>query len=135
MSNHHKDRKPFQANNADKQRKGFAKIDPATMGLDLPDWLDDSLTVSPPKEQRRGDEQAPAAAEPQPHSLLEGMKTVCICKGIKKRIFWKAMAAGARTKDAINHATGSGSGSCQGRRCGPRILEMLRDKSHDGTTE
>ena len=135
MSNYRKDRKPFQTDETSKQHKGFGKIDPANMGLDLPDWLDDSLTVSPLKNRQQGDEQAPAVPESQPHSVLEGMKTVCICKGIKKRIFWKAMAAGARTKDEINHATGSGSGSCQGRRCGPRILEMLRDKSHDGTTE
>jgi bacterioferritin-associated ferredoxin len=54
------------------------------------------------------------------------MKVVCICKGIKKRLFWKALDDGAQTKDEVNRLTGSGSGGCQGRRCGPRILEMLR---------
>jgi bacterioferritin-associated ferredoxin len=62
--------------------------------------------------------------------MLEGMKVVCICKGIKKSVFWKVLDAGAQSKDEINRLTGSGSGGCQGRRCGPRITEMLRDLSH-----
>jgi bacterioferritin-associated ferredoxin len=66
------------------------------------------------------------SAPPESRTLLEGMKVVCICKGIKKRIFWQALDDGAQTKDEVNRLTGSGSGGCQGRRCGPRILEMLR---------
>jgi bacterioferritin-associated ferredoxin len=67
---------------------------------------------------------AEAAAESR--TLVEGMKVVCICKGIKKRIFWQALDDGAQTKEEINRLTGSGNGSCQGRRCGPRILDLLR---------
>jgi bacterioferritin-associated ferredoxin len=55
------------------------------------------------------------------------MKVVCICKGIKKSVFWKVLDTGVRTKEEVNRLTGSGSGGCQGRRCGPRILEMLRN--------
>jgi bacterioferritin-associated ferredoxin len=73
------------------------------------------------------EQEFPASSPVEPRTLLEGMKVVCICKGIKKRLFWKAMDDGAQTKDDINRMTGSGSGGCQGRRCGPRILEMLRN--------
>ena len=60
-------------------------------------------------------------------TITEGMKVVCICKGIKKRVFWNALDEGMCTKEDIDRATGSGSGSCQGRRCGPRILDMIRN--------
>ena len=66
---------------------------------------------------------------PESRTLLEGMKVVCICKGIKKSVFWKVLDTGVRTKEEVNHLTGSGSGGCHGRRCGPRILEMLRNLS------
>ena len=64
---------------------------------------------------------------PEPRTILEGMKVVCICKGIKKSVFWKVLDTGVQTKEEVNRLTGSGSGGCQGRRCGPRILEMLRN--------
>jgi bacterioferritin-associated ferredoxin len=64
---------------------------------------------------------------PEPRTILEGMKVVCICKGIKKSVFWKVLDTGVRTKEEVNRLTGSGSGGCQGRRCGPRIIEMLRN--------
>jgi bacterioferritin-associated ferredoxin len=66
---------------------------------------------------------------PEARTLLEGMKVICICKGIKKSVFWKVLDTGVRTKEEVNCLTGSGSGGCQGRRCGPRILEMLRNLS------
>jgi bacterioferritin-associated ferredoxin len=74
-------------------------------------------------------EQDPAEPAAEPRTLVEGMKVVCICKGIKKRVFWKALDDGAQTKEEVNRMTGSGNGSCQGRRCGPRILDLLRKRS------
>jgi bacterioferritin-associated ferredoxin len=127
---------------ASKKFPGLSGLDPAALGLDMPDWL----APSTPSSQMPGDPLSPlphdtllpqpmqelgqeSLASPQiePRTLLEGMKVVCICKGIKKRMFWKALDDGAQTKDDINRMTGSGSGGCQGRRCGPRILEMLRN--------
>jgi bacterioferritin-associated ferredoxin len=127
---------------ASKKFPSLSGLDPAALGLDMPDWL----APSAPSPQMPGDPLSPlphdtllpqpmqeigqeSLASPQiePRTLLEGMKVVCICKGIKKRIFWKALDDGAQTKDDINRMTGSGSGGCQGRRCGPRILEMLRN--------
>ena len=47
---------------------------------------------------------------PEPRTILEGMKVVCICKGIKKSVFWKVLDTGVRTKEEVNRLTGSGSG-------------------------
>jgi bacterioferritin-associated ferredoxin len=119
------------------QKQGrFTELDPSKMGLSMPGWLEpatshadapdashvaDVPSVSPPLAEAR-----PAADDALSRTVLEGMKVVCICKGIKQRVFWKALDSGMRTKEEINRFTGSGSGGCQGRRCGPRIAEMLR---------
>jgi bacterioferritin-associated ferredoxin len=114
-----------------KKTTGFAGLDPTKLGLEGPGWL----STSPPLA-----ETAPAPAlpsdtamhplsdlPPEPRTILEGMKVVCICKGIKKSVFWKVLDSGVQTKEEVNRLTGSGSGGCQGRRCGPRITEMLRN--------
>jgi bacterioferritin-associated ferredoxin len=119
------------------QKQGrFTDLDPSKMGLSMPDWLEpaaphadapaaspvaDAPSVLPPLA-----EAMPAADDALSRTVLEGMKVVCICKGIKQRVFWKALDSGMRTQEEINRFTGSGSGGCQGRRCGPRIAEMLR---------
>jgi bacterioferritin-associated ferredoxin len=111
---------------AGKKPHGFAELDPAKMGLDLPDWLE---PTAPVRDAPCTDPADLATGPPiEPRTLLEGMKVVCICKGIKKRVFWKVLDEGAQTKDEVNRLTGSGSGGCEGRRCGPRILEMLRHR-------
>ena len=112
------------------------------MGLDMPEWMQDASPPSLDMDGRVPLDPVPSAdamaAAPDAHSnatspssrtITEGMKVVCICKGIKKRVFWKALDEGMCTKEDINRSTGSGSGSCQGRRCGPRILDMIRDIS------
>jgi bacterioferritin-associated ferredoxin len=136
-----RDKKPFNSGqkpstpDRTREKKGFAGLDPATLGLEGPDWLSASraLPDTPTAPSVYPDAECPEsspAAEPLPaRTLLEGMKVVCICKGIKKSVFWKVLDAGVQTKEEINHLTGSGSGGCQGRRCGPRIMEMLRDLS------
>ncbi|MFA5516315.1 MAG: (2Fe-2S)-binding protein [Desulfuromonadales bacterium] len=57
--------------------------------------------------------------------IIDGLKTICYCKGIPKKIFKRHMAAGVKTLAGLRLATGAGSGSCRGRRCTPRILELL----------
>jgi bacterioferritin-associated ferredoxin len=119
------------------KKSGFAGLDPSRLGLGTPDWLEAATAAdSPPSPHgdrpstpaspvlAQGPATGPAA---EPRTLVEGMKVVCICKGIKKRTFWKVLDDGAQTKEEINRMTGSGSGSCQGRRCGPRILDLLRN--------
>lgn len=124
-------------------KRGFESLDPAQLGLEGPAWL---AAPSPPKESfdnlLPSPQAVPVLPPPLPtedmpvsenapyvRTLLEGMKVVCICKGIKKSIFWKALDTGAQTTEEINHLTGAGSGGCSGRRCGPRIAEMLRNRS------
>ncbi|MDH3600173.1 MAG: hypothetical protein OEU26_11100 [Candidatus Tectomicrobia bacterium] len=128
------------ASSSRQKRGGFADLDPSKMGLDVPDWMDRSAAsdegLAASRESSLGaaepaprftppEEEAPAQNDPSSRSIVEGMKVVCICKGIKTRVFWKALDEGLCTKEDINRCTGSGSGSCQGRRCGPRILNMI----------
>ena len=130
------DRKQFNpghqssVRDASKKTKGFAGLDPTKLGLEGPGWLSTSqpLETFPEPALPSGAEINPSSdVPPESRTLLEGMKVVCICKGIKKSAFWKVLDTGVQTKEEVNHLTGSGSGGCQGRRCGPRILEMLRN--------
>ena len=130
------------AGSSRQKRGGFADLNPSKMGFDVPDWMESSASsdegLTAPRESGLGtsepapqfsppEDKAPAKHDPSSRSVVEGMKVVCICKGIKKRVFWKALDEGLCTKEDINRCTGSGSGSCQGRRCGPRILDMIRN--------
>ena len=139
MDDQRKARLPFNqghksaVRNTRGKTKGFADLDPTHVGLGGPGWFSPSLplpdassTTSLPSEAASN---APPDVPPEPRTILEGMKVVCICKGIKKSVFWKVLDTGVRTKEEVNHLTGSGSGGCQGRRCGPRILEMLRNRA------
>lgn len=62
--------------------------------------------------------------------IIEGLKPVCICKGIKARVFLERIKAGLKTVEELKKATGAGSGSCKGERCTPRIRELI-DKQSD----
>lgn len=107
---------------------GFDSLDPSKMGFGMPERMETPTQPGEP-DGTLPDAALPAEPEtrsPETRSVVEGMKVVCICKGIKKRVFWKALDAGICTHEGINRHTGSGSGSCQGRRCGPRILDMLK---------
>lgn len=52
-------------------------------------------------------------------------KVVCICKGINLGRVLKAME-GCETVQDVNRKAGTGSGGCQGERCGPRIKVLLK---------
>jgi len=137
MDDQRKARPPFNpghkssARNARGKTKGFADLDPTHVGLEGPGWFSPSSPLPDAFSQTSLPSGAASNASsdvpPEPRTILEGMKVVCICKGIKKSMFWKVLDAGVRTKEEVNHLTGSGSGGCQGRRCGPRILDMLRN--------
>jgi NAD(P)H-nitrite reductase large subunit len=58
--------------------------------------------------------------------IIDGLKPVCQCKGIRKSVFLKHLKAGLKTVDELKKATGAGTGSCKGKRCAPRIAEMLK---------
>jgi len=61
--------------------------------------------------------------------IVEGMKPICKCKGIRKSVFLKHMKAGIVTVEALQKATGAGTGSCKGKHCTARIKELLRNHS------
>jgi hypothetical protein len=51
-------------------------------------------------------------------------KVVCICKGINLgRVL--AGIQGCETVQDVNRKVGTGSGGCQGQRCGPRIKVLI----------
>ena len=52
---------------------------------------------------------------------------ICICKSINKATMKKVILDGATTVNAVRNKTGAGSGSCKGRRCTPRIENLLRE--------
>jgi NAD(P)H-nitrite reductase large subunit len=60
--------------------------------------------------------------------IIDGLKPVCICKGIKKRMFQEKIRCGCLTVEELRKATGAGSGSCKGERCTPRIQELLKER-------
>ena len=51
--------------------------------------------------------------------VLDKMTKVCLCKCISRATIKKAIADGADT-------VGAGSGSCHGKRCTPKIEELLQ---------
>ena len=61
--------------------------------------------------------------------IIEGIKPICLCKGVRKSVFLKHIRAGIATLEGLRKATGAGGGSCGGKRCTPRIEELLRESS------
>jgi bacterioferritin-associated ferredoxin len=61
--------------------------------------------------------------------ILDKLTKVCLCTGISRKAIKNAILNGAKTIEQVQKATGAGSGSCQGKRCIPKILELLeKDK-------
>ena len=58
--------------------------------------------------------------------LLDKLTKVCQCKGISRASIKKAIAQGADSLEKVQKATGAGSGPCGGRRCTPKILDLLQ---------
>lgn len=64
--------------------------------------------------------------------IMDKLTKVCICKGIPRSTMKAAIKNGASTLEQVQKATGAGSGSCGGRRCGPKIQELLEQMKNDG---
>lgn len=58
-------------------------------------------------------------------ALKDKLTKVCICKGISRKVIKEAIKDGAHTLEAVQKATGAGSGGCKGNRCTPKIEELL----------
>lgn len=61
--------------------------------------------------------------------IIEGLKPICLCKGIKKKVFLSHIKSGKKTLESLRKATGAGSGPCGGKRCTPRILTLLEEQA------
>ncbi|MDF2541521.1 MAG: (2Fe-2S)-binding protein [Herbinix sp.] len=59
--------------------------------------------------------------------ILDKMTKVCICKGISRATMKRVIREGALTLSEVQQATGAGSGPCGGRRCTPKIQELLEE--------
>lgn len=81
------------------------------------------------QRQRRSDVRGPVSEQ----EVIEGLRPVCICKGIRARVILQVIRSGRSTVKEVQQATGAGSGSCKGDRCTPRIEELLRrEHKRDG---
>jgi NAD(P)H-nitrite reductase large subunit len=58
--------------------------------------------------------------------IMDKLTKVCLCKAIPRSKMKAAIREGARTVEAVRKATGAGSGPCCGRRCTPKIEDLLR---------
>lgn len=57
--------------------------------------------------------------------LLDKLTKVCICKAISKARIKEAIRNGADTLEKVQAVTGAGTGGCNGRRCSPKIQELI----------
>ncbi len=64
--------------------------------------------------------------------IMDRITKVCICKAIPRATMKKVIRNGADTLQKVRAATGAGSGSCNGRRCTPRILALLEEMKAEG---
>lgn len=59
--------------------------------------------------------------------ILDKLTKVCLCRGISRASIKKAIKNGNKTLEDIQKATGAGTGSCCGRRCTPKIQQLLNE--------
>ena len=59
--------------------------------------------------------------------IIDKYTKVCICRAINKSTMKKIIREGADTLEKVQKATKAGSGSCGGRRCTPKILQLLEE--------
>ncbi len=58
--------------------------------------------------------------------IIDGLKPICQCKGLRKSVFLKHIKAGLKTVEELKKATGVGTGSCNGKHCTASIAEMMK---------
>lgn len=67
----------------------------------------------------------------QNQDIMDKYTKVCICKAISKSTMKKVIREGADTLEKVRKATTAGSGSCGGRRCTPKIIDLLDELSQE----
>ncbi len=69
--------------------------------------------------------------------LIDGIRKVCICKGIPASSILEAIRGGCLSFEALRRTVGVGTGNCRARRCRAKIEKMVKDykenqaKSHE----
>jgi len=58
--------------------------------------------------------------------ILARLKPGCLCKGIKLYKIEEAITGGATSYEEIARITGIGNGSCNAKRCGEKVAELLK---------
>jgi bacterioferritin-associated ferredoxin len=61
--------------------------------------------------------------------ILARLKPGCICKGIKLYKIQDAINNGATSYEEIAKTTGIGGGSCNSKRCGTKVRELLEKQN------
>jgi NAD(P)H-nitrite reductase large subunit len=64
--------------------------------------------------------------------ILDKLTKVCLCKAIPRSKIKAAIKNGARTIEEVRKVTGAGTGGCGGRRCTPKIEELLKQYEETG---
>ncbi len=59
--------------------------------------------------------------------VMDKLTKVCLCKGISRATIKNAIKNGNKNIDAIKKTTGAGSGSCCGKRCIPKIENLMKE--------
>lgn len=60
--------------------------------------------------------------------ILVRLRPGCICKGIKLQRIIEAIEQGAASFAEVATATGIGGGSCGSKRCGQKVMALLKEK-------
>ncbi len=60
------------------------------------------------------------------NEIMDKLTKVCLCKGISRATIKKAILNGADTLEKVWLETNSGNSGCSGRRCGPKIEELIK---------
>lgn len=63
--------------------------------------------------------------------IIDNLKIVCQCLGIKKGSFKKLIEDGDDTVEKLKKATGAGRGDCVGRRCTERLETLVEQYGPD----
>lgn len=59
--------------------------------------------------------------------IMDKITKVCICKAIPRSTIKKYINDGCKTLEDVQKASGAGSGQCGGKRCSPKIEELLKE--------
>lgn len=60
------------------------------------------------------------------NELMDKLTQICLCKGVSRATIKKAILNGADTVEKVWKETNAGHGGCSGRRCAPKIEELIK---------